>query len=102
DLWLIHRQILEAYALIPDLHRQRLHYFVGLFPARTLPSKCEQQITARGETAERLEVGSHSRRIYLQTVDQPFGFTYQVVDEDARIGNDHPLDRRVGNITFVP
>lgn len=83
----------EAALAFPDLHRLRLHDFIGAFAGQARVGQRQQRRLGEDESLEGVEVLLHAVGIDQQVFDDAGQAVEREVGQDGRIRRDHALDR---------
>jgi len=97
------QQAVERQALVGRPQRIALDHLVGGLAGQPGPLDQRQQHAARRvEPEPALDVLAHSLRPDHQPLDQARRPDQHVVEQDRRVGQDHPLGGAVADVALVP
>jgi len=86
----------------PSGHSVFLDGFVGLIAGHTLFDEILKKLAGENEALSGVEVAEHAFGENTHFADDGGHFGEHVIDEDGGVWEDDALDRRVGDVAFVP
>src|SRR5271154_3234775 len=95
-------QLAQRKALIPGALGELLNHAIGLVAGDAGGDDREQHTLGEERAMRQLQVGAHPLRVDLHPFGECDRPMLEVVDQDRRVGQDHALDRGVGDVALVP
>ena len=102
DLGVGANELAEVLFLLLGPQGVALHEPIRGVPLQSGLDERQQKPLAEEEPPPGLQIAQHPRRPDIQSLDEPREPFDHVVERQERVGNDHPLGRRVRDIALVP
>src|ERR1700683_4633979 len=96
------KQLAQWHAVVPRALGELLHDPVGLVAGASRGDQREQYTLGEQRAVSQVEVDAHPLDIHGHVRHQRHSRVLHVIEQDGRVGQDHPLDRGVGDVALVP